>query len=213
MSRIGQHKRAQITIQWNFQSSFNSDVYPNNFRLSVKHVLGVLEWFYMLTKSIKSFPFLKEEKKQFCWPFPYITTVLHPPQIVYLEKHILWNYGDILSTFCWLILIIDSRSNYVRKDEKTTCLDNVGRPMAAPITIKGYHRKHFRLPCLWPQFNLQNNDVLSFYFASTITTTMMTMIVDIIETIYAIVDDCEDDLIISCTNSKFVFWSKSLESR
>ena len=110
-------------------------------------------------------------------------------------------------------MIIDSRSNYVRKDEKTTCLDNVGRPIAAPITIKRYHRKHFRLPCLWSQFNLQNNDVLSFYFASTITTTTMTMIVDIIETIYAIVDDCEDDLIISCTNSKFVFWSKSLESR
>ena len=27
-------------------------MYPNNFRPSVKHVLGVLEWFYMLTEKI-----------------------------------------------------------------------------------------------------------------------------------------------------------------
>ena len=30
----------------------NKDMYPNNFRPSVKHVLGVLEWFYMLTEKI-----------------------------------------------------------------------------------------------------------------------------------------------------------------
>ena len=41
-----QHKRA------NLNGRTPLDIYSNNFRPSVKHVLGVLEWFYMLTEKI-----------------------------------------------------------------------------------------------------------------------------------------------------------------
>ena len=41
-----QHKRA------NLNGRTPLDIYSNNFRPSGKHVLGVLEWFYMLTEKI-----------------------------------------------------------------------------------------------------------------------------------------------------------------
>ena len=41
-----QHKRA------NLNGRTPLDIYSNNFRPSVKHVLGVLEWFYMLNEKI-----------------------------------------------------------------------------------------------------------------------------------------------------------------
>ena len=44
-----QHKRA------NLNGRTPLDIYSNNFRPSVKHVLGVLEWFYMLTEK-NTFP-------------------------------------------------------------------------------------------------------------------------------------------------------------
>ena len=92
----------------------------------------------------------------------------------------------------------------IRQDEKVTVQDNVVPPMAASIAIIE-NTLGFRV--FRPQFNLQNNDVLSFYFASIITTTVMMMMIvlALVPSSFAIVDDLIDDLIVPCTNSKFVF--------
>ena len=45
-------KCTRLACLLSFASLLKLDMYPNNFRPSVKHVLGVLEWFYMLTEKI-----------------------------------------------------------------------------------------------------------------------------------------------------------------